>query len=159
MCFLPSVQFLPCICQHLGADVGDVPTFLTHQHPPRCAGLCQQCCLVLIPAANTDLRKTVPDFQSPSIKWRATLLSQELTRRKYEMLITHLEGHLQLYTQMLVKSKAERCFPNLPAQWEKSCQVAMSACSQACAEPWSFCLHFLCFVFLIWQYSALAEEF
>lgn len=32
-------------------------------------------------------------------------------------------------------------------------------CSRICAELWSFCPHFLCFVFSICQYSALVEEF
>lgn len=35
----------------------------------------------------------------------------------------------------------------------------MGACSRACAELWSFCLHLICFLFPTGQCSALVEEF
>lgn len=123
----------------------------THQDVQDCADNAALCWFLLLPQKNSSWFL--------SIKWRTAPLSQELTWRKYEMLITQLEGNLQVYTQTPVKSKAERCFPNLSTQWEKSREVAMGACAQACAELWSFCLHFLCFVLPIWQFRALFEEF
>lgn len=83
-----------------------LPTSCTHQHPPRCAGIVLPMlpCAVLMYAANTALRKVIPDFQCLSIKWRTTSLSQGLAWRQRDTNNTLTTGDLHIYSQTLAKS-------------------------------------------------------